>query len=89
MLYLSLFCSLFFHHQYSGPSLKVVSSFSVGLDHIDVGAARKRGVKIGHTPDVLTDAVSELAIGLILATSRRFFEARDEITKYVGTDYFF
>ena len=59
----------------AGPQLKTVSTLSVGYDHIDLEECRKRGVLIGNTPDVLTDAVAELTIALLLATLRRFFEA--------------
>ncbi len=56
------------------PKLRVVSTYSVGLDHIDLAAAEQRGVAVGHTP-VLTDAVADLVIGLILALARRLPEA--------------
>lgn len=46
----------------AGPGLKVVSTISVGYDHIDVQECRKRGIKIGYTPDVLTDATAELTV---------------------------
>ncbi|KAJ3085171.1 hypothetical protein HK102_000248 [Quaeritorhiza haematococci] len=59
----------------AGPSLKVVSTMSVGYDHIDVTACKQRGVRIGYTPDVLTDATADLTVGLLLATARRFPEA--------------
>lgn len=56
------------------PKLRVVSTYSVGLDHIDLGAAAERGVAITHTP-VLTDAVADLTIALILALARQMPEA--------------
>src|SRR5262245_29953510 len=43
----------------AGPQLRVVSNFAVGVDNIDLTAAAVRGVRIGHTPDVLTGAVAE------------------------------
>lgn len=46
----------------AGPSLKVVATISVGYDHIDVAECRKRGVKIGYTPNILTDATAELTV---------------------------
>lgn len=46
----------------AGSSLKVVGTISVGHDHIDVEECRKRGIKIGYTPDVLTDATAELTV---------------------------
>ncbi|KAL0822010.1 hypothetical protein ABMA28_005390 [Loxostege sticticalis] len=62
----------------AGPGLKVVSTISVGYDHIDVQECRKRGIKIGYTPDVLTDATAELTLALLLSTSRRLPEAQHE-----------
>uniref|UniRef100_A0A914GWQ6 Glyoxylate reductase/hydroxypyruvate reductase n=1 Tax=Globodera rostochiensis TaxID=31243 RepID=A0A914GWQ6_GLORO len=55
--------------------LKVVGTMSVGYEHIDLEACRKRGVRIGYTPDVLTDATAELGMALLLATARRIPEA--------------
>lgn len=59
----------------AGPRLRVVSTMSVGYDHIDVRACAARGVIIGHTPGVLTETTAELALALLLATSRRLPEA--------------
>ncbi|KPM04410.1 glyoxylate reductase/hydroxypyruvate reductase-like protein [Sarcoptes scabiei] len=59
----------------AGSQLKVISTLSVGYDHIDIEECKKRGIFVGNTPDVLTDAVAELTIALILATIRRLFEA--------------
>jgi glyoxylate reductase len=58
-----------------GASLKVVANFGVGYDNIDVGALRDRGVRATNTPDVLTNATAELAVGLMLAAARRMAEA--------------
>lgn len=58
----------------AAPSLQVISTVSVGVDHIDVVAAAERGIKIGHTPGVLTDSTADLTIGLMLATRRRIVE---------------
>lgn len=52
------------------PALKVISSFGVGLDRIDVSHAHSRGVVVGYTPDVLNDCVADLAIALMLDTAR-------------------
>ncbi len=57
------------------PQLKLISCFSVGLDSVDLVAARERGVAVTNTPDVLTDDVADLAIGLMLATARRIAAA--------------
>lgn len=59
----------------AGPSLRVVSTMSVGVDHIDVAACRERGVVVGHTPDVLTETTADLTLALMLATARRLPEA--------------
>jgi lactate dehydrogenase-like 2-hydroxyacid dehydrogenase len=52
------------------PSLKVNSSFGVGVDKIDLQAAAKRGIPVGNTPDVLNDCVADLAIGLMIDVAR-------------------
>lgn len=57
------------------PRLRVVSSMSVGLDHVDLAAARARGVRVGFTPGVLVETTADLAFGLLLATARRIPEA--------------
>ncbi|KAH8918620.1 Formate/glycerate dehydrogenase catalytic domain-like protein [Atractiella rhizophila] len=59
----------------AGPSLKVVSTMSAGFDHIDIGALKKRNIRLGVTPDVLTDAVADLGVLLVLAAMRRAGEA--------------
>jgi glyoxylate reductase len=57
------------------PGLRVVSSVSVGLDHVDLAEATRRGIPVGNTPGVLTDATADLAFGLLLAAARRIPEA--------------
>lgn len=54
----------------AGPSLKVVSTMSVGYEHIDLKEAAQRGLKVGYTPDVLTDAVADLSVMLALMAGR-------------------
>lgn len=63
----------------AGPQLKTISTISAGYDHIDIEECRKRGITVGHTPNVLTDAVAELTIALLLATIRRFTEATNSL----------
>ena len=58
----------------AGPSLRVVATFGVGYDNIDVGAATERGVVVANTPDVLTEATAEMTIALLLALLRRVAE---------------
>ena len=53
------------------PKLEIVSSFGVGYDHVDAAEAGRRGLVVTNTPDVLTDEVADLAIGLLLATVRQ------------------
>lgn len=57
------------------PKLQLIACFSVGLDSVDLVAARERGIAVTNTPDVLTDDVADLAIGLMLATARRIVAA--------------
>ncbi|KZO98561.1 hypothetical protein CALVIDRAFT_544769 [Calocera viscosa TUFC12733] len=54
----------------AGDQLKVVSTMSVGVDHVDLHALAKRGIRLGYTPDVLTDAVADCSIMLALMASR-------------------
>jgi lactate dehydrogenase-like 2-hydroxyacid dehydrogenase len=56
------------------PGLRVISQMSVGVDNIDVDACRGRGVTVGHTPDVLTDATADMAFALMAAAVRRIPE---------------
>jgi lactate dehydrogenase-like 2-hydroxyacid dehydrogenase len=53
------------------PKLKMISHFGVGVDSLDVDAAKKRGITITNTPDVLNADVADLAIALLLAAVRR------------------
>ena len=52
------------------PKLRLIACFGVGVDAIDLAAARERGIAVTNTPDVLTDDVADLALGLVLATLR-------------------
>lgn len=55
----------------AGAQLKLVANFAVGHDNVDLDACRARGVVVTNTPDVLTNATAELAVGLTLAAARR------------------
>ena len=57
------------------PRLRVVSSCSVGLDHVDLAAATARGIPVGHTPGVLTETTADLTFALLLSAARRIPEA--------------
>ena len=80
----------------AGPQLKVISNFAVGVNNIDLKEATSRQIVVGHTPDVLTDATADLAMGLLLSAARRFGEAFSmvrenrwktwEPTGHIGTD---
>jgi glyoxylate reductase len=59
----------------AAPSCRVVSSFGVGVDNIDLDAATRLGIRVTNTPDVLTDATADLAFALILAVGRRLGQA--------------
>jgi len=61
--------------------LKVIGTMSVGYDHLDINAIKKRNISVGFTPDVLTGASAELTVALTLATARRLFEANQELVK--------
>jgi lactate dehydrogenase-like 2-hydroxyacid dehydrogenase len=52
------------------PVLELIACNGVGVDAIDFAAARARGIKVTNTPDVLTDDVADLAIGLMIAIAR-------------------
>ena len=59
----------------AGEQLKVISNHAVGFDNIDVPAATARGIPVGNTPDVLTDATADFAFALLMAVARRIPEA--------------
>lgn len=63
------------------PNLKVISTPSTGLNHIDVEAASARGIRVGHTPGhFLSDTVAEFVFGLLLASARSIIDA-DKVAK--------
>ena len=57
------------------PKLKVISSFGVGFETIDIDLARERGIPVGYTPDVLNDCVADTAFGLVMDVARQFSAA--------------
>ncbi len=59
----------------NAPRLKVVSNYAVGVDNIDLQAAARHNVPIGHTPDVLTETTADLAWTLLMAAARRLPQA--------------
>ena len=57
------------------PKLEIVSAFGVGYDHVDAGYARDYNIMVTDTPDVLTEEVADVAMGLLIATLREFVKA--------------
>ena len=55
-------------------SVKIIANFSVGVDHVDLDAAKERGIVVTNTPDVLSDATAEIALLLTLGAARRASE---------------
>ena len=77
----------------AAKDLKVISTFSVGFDHIDIRYAIRRQIRIGYTPDVLTDTTADLTFGIMIDLLRRITEGdrviRDNSWKTVyGPDEF-
>src|SRR5262245_12403763 len=58
----------------AAPQLKVVSNFAVGFNNIDIPAATARGIAVGNTPGVLTDATGDIAVCLMIGAARRLVE---------------
>jgi glyoxylate reductase len=58
----------------AAPTLKVVSNYAVGFNNIDVAAATSRGIAVGNTPGVLTDATADMAFALLISAARRVVE---------------
>jgi len=61
--------------------LEVISQFAVGYDNVDVAEATKLGIPVGNTPEVLSDATADIAFGLMMAVSRKFFHLHKTIAK--------
>ena len=59
----------------SAKNLKVISAFSVGLDHIDIKYAKERRIRVGYTPNVLTDSTADMAFALLLDVTKRISES--------------
>jgi lactate dehydrogenase-like 2-hydroxyacid dehydrogenase len=57
------------------PKTEIVSSFGVGYDHVDAKYAAEHGIIVANTPDVLTEEVADVALGLLIATAREFIPA--------------
>jgi hydroxypyruvate reductase len=57
------------------PKLEIIACMGIGVDRIDLAAAKARGVRVTNTPDVVTDDTADIALALMLATERRIAEA--------------
>ncbi|WP_428426897.1 2-hydroxyacid dehydrogenase [Pararhizobium sp.] len=64
----------------AGPQLKLIASFSNGVDHIDVDAAARHGITVTNTPNVLTEDTADMTLALILAVPRRLAEGSRILT---------
>lgn len=71
----------------AAPRLRVVSNMAVGVDNIDLIACSERGIPVGHTPGVLTEATADLAMGLVLAVARRIGEGVDHVRRDLWGDW--
>ena len=58
----------------AGPQLKVISNHAVGIDNIDIAEATKRGIRVGNTPSILTDATADMAFALMMAAGRNLVQ---------------
>jgi glyoxylate reductase len=63
----------------AAPGLKVISQIAVGFDNIDIQAATARGIRVGNTPGVLTEATADFAFSLLMAAARRIGEGIDYV----------
>src|SRR3984957_1081823 len=61
------------------PSLKVIATYSVGIDHIDLQAAANRNIAIAYTPGINADATADIAMLLMLGASRRAYEGQEAV----------
>ncbi len=65
---------------HASPKLRAISNYAVGYDNVDVEAASARGIPVGNTPDVLTQATADLTFALLLAAARRLPQAAAAVT---------
>jgi len=68
-------------------SIRAITSFSVGFDHIDLPAAKTRGIIVTNTPEVLSDATAEIAMLLLLGAARRAYEGELQIRTDSWSDW--
>jgi glyoxylate reductase len=63
----------------ANPDLRLIASFGTGVDHIDLGAARQRGITVCNTPGVLTEDTADMTMALMLAVPRRLTEGERKL----------
>jgi glyoxylate reductase len=63
----------------AAPGLRAIANMAVGTDNIDLEAAAARGIPVGNTPDVLTDATADIAFALLLALARRIVPGSEAV----------
>jgi glyoxylate reductase len=63
----------------AGKALRVISNYAVGVDNVDIEAATERGIPVGFTPNVLTEATADATFALLLAAARRVVEGDDVV----------
>lgn len=68
-------------------SVRIIANYSVGVDHVDLAAARQRGIVVTNTPDVLSDATAEIALLLALGAARRASEGERLVRRGEWTDW--
>lgn len=71
------------------PKLEIVSTFGVGYDHIDAAYARDHNIMVTNTPDVLTEEVADVALGLLIATLREFVKADRHVRSGLWTTHIY
>lgn len=80
------------------PQLRIVANYAVGFNNIDIVAAKELGLRVSNTPDVLSEATADIALGLLLSVSRHLRSAEDQLRAgkfdgwhpfgFVGTELF-
>lgn len=68
----------------AGPKLKVISSLSIGIDHIDLKEATKRGIYVTFTSHILTEATADLSFALILVLARNIIQGNELVKQKNG-----
>jgi len=71
----------------AGPQLKLIASFSTGVDHIDLAAAQEKGITVTNTPGVLTEDTADMTMALILAVPRRLIEGERAVREGTCTGW--